>query len=830
MKIRYSLLVAAFFIIGNSNGSSLLDSYKESIQQLIDDGKAVQVSTFSDFIDGFEQRLNDESQKFMGLKSQIQSIVSFVKSIALNNSKINYNVVPDYGESFTIEADTHISGSDVPVRFTAVSDVQDNEYYAISLRLPDDLRITGVMGESMKSFESLFKNRWITFSLFAYQDSLLGDIAQGLTITAQTDAHTVADQISQDLAFVKNIIYKTVPTIQFTGSVPLAILSLIPFMVTGEIAQGIDLNLLQSLVTLKGTIPVKKTLYSNDSAVSGIKAVILDSCTVTGRWGTQSGMRSAGLGILDAFSFGCGATMRIVDAQGPEIITRGGFDMRPTGPIIYGKTDGEIKNPFGLPWISLHESGFEFPLNPLGSLITGIGLRAKVGLGEARFEVAGKTAVGFLKKTGLVLHGKAEKIPFGVFTDSVKSKKEVQESLLSSLILDHAQVSIAFGDTIIAGREFKSGIIIKAQVGHSFFDKKAGFELFAYNTGELYQLFGNGYLPIIHTDHITFEHVNTNSHDKDSWAHLGPRIEFDYRFDFAFQKFLMAKIKANGRIKIGSLFDGTADLDVSTVNLVKNSLSNFKKFFVAMLQGQKVVLKGKIFNTLGAELHILESKDKDIYIKINLSQTLLSSWEKGLRQQIVALKLSTERQIAQIDQKIKSMTKGWKKHQNDAANRIMGLIDENEGMQMQNDTLQQRIKNTPWVEAYKTVPLRAKQASNWLLIRSNGDLINTLTMHASFTADMLKGLRQLRKTKQWAEAIVRCAADIAHSGVGILGIEKIETHGWLEDIMHKTKKMYLTIELKVYGQKKVITDILLDGAHPIDSAKECIRQIVNKMF
>ena len=140
MKIRYSLLVAAFFIIGNSNGSSLLDSYKESIQQLIDDGKAVQVSTFSGFIDGFEQRLNDESQKFMGLKSQIQSIVSFVKSIALNNSKINYNVVPDYGESFTIEADTHISGSDVPVRFTAVSDVQDNEYYAISLRLPDDLR------------------------------------------------------------------------------------------------------------------------------------------------------------------------------------------------------------------------------------------------------------------------------------------------------------------------------------------------------------------------------------------------------------------------------------------------------------------------------------------------------------------------------------------------------------------------------------------------------------------------------------------------------------------------------------------------------------------
>jgi hypothetical protein len=71
-------------------------------------------------------------------------------------------------------------------------------------------------------------------------------------------------------------------------------------------------------------------------------------------------MRSAGLGVLDAFSFGCGATMRIVDAQGPEIITRGGFDMRPTGPIIYGKTDGEIKKPFGLPWISLHESGFEF--------------------------------------------------------------------------------------------------------------------------------------------------------------------------------------------------------------------------------------------------------------------------------------------------------------------------------------------------------------------------------------------------------------------------------------------------------------------------------------
>jgi hypothetical protein len=51
-----------------------------------------------------------------------------------------------------------------------------------------------------------------------------------------------------------------------------------------------------------------------------------------------------------------------------------------------------------------------------------------------------------------VLHGKAEKIPFQVFTDSVKSQKEVRQSLFSSLILDHAQVSIAFGDIIIADR------------------------------------------------------------------------------------------------------------------------------------------------------------------------------------------------------------------------------------------------------------------------------------------------------------------------------------------------------------------------------------------
>jgi hypothetical protein len=88
----------------------------------------------------------------------------------------------------------------------------------------------------------------------------------------------------------------------------------------------------------------------------------------------------------------------------------------------------------------------------------------------------------------------------------------------------------------------------------------------------------------------------------------------------------MAKIKANGRVKIGALFDGTADLDLSTVNLVKNSLSNFKKLF---LKSQLLILAKKSKYQGTTLVNISEYHfDKKIYeetIKVNTA--LVKSWK-----------------------------------------------------------------------------------------------------------------------------------------------------------------------------------------------------------
>lgn len=706
----------------------------------------------------------------------------------------------------------------MPLRFTVVSNVEDVELYSFAVQIPDEVKIADLGPLEVQVFDKFFKNRWVVFTLFDYEDPFLGMVHKGLNIVADSDAQIVGRNIAPQLEWLQTLVNYTIPSIRFSTSVPLAILSLIPYFTGRALPQGITFETLQSLIRLKAVIVVNKILYRSDKN-SGITEIKIDSCDITGRWGVQERLKRVGFDISNLFNFGFGVTMKVKAATGPEMVIHGGIDIKPLTTVLHGRVDGDIKNPFGIPWISFHNIGFDFPLTVGGAGIIGVGIRGQAGLGKSRFEIAGKADLGVLKKSALLLHGQVEKIPFAAFTQFIKNDNQIF-GWLKPLELDHAQVTIACGDTTIAQREFKSGITVRGQVSNPLLDKKAGFQLYAYNTGTYYQFFGNGYLPEVHTKFITFEGQDGK----------GPRLEFNYAFDFAFEKFIQSTIKANGRVRIGSLFEGVADINMSTITLARNVIIDWKNFLIALFREQKIVVKGKLFNTFSAELHILESKDKDVYIKIGFSQELLSAWEKTLRETVVKMKNFVQGNIESIDKKIEKLTANMDENAKDALERAAELTEENNELKRANSEIQDRIKKTPWKEIYKVIPLRAKQGYNATMIASNADLLNTILIHGSFTEKTVSTLGQLRKAKNKAVTVVETIAKIATLEIGVLGIERIEAHGWLDQIMHQRQPLLLTVGLKVMGQERIISNIPFDGARPIDSAKNLMRIVIAEII
>lgn len=810
-----------------SYGSSLLKTYKDLIQQKIDTNNIVKLETFTEFINTFEKSLQKESGKFAGFKPYIASIVTFVKNISLKHSTIIENSVPEYANSFTVNAVTEIGGKSVPVHFTIVSNVQDIEYYSFAVHIPDEIKIADFGPKELEFFDNFFTNRWIVFTLFDHKDSMFGAVQKGLNIVADSDGIIVQKNIMPQLGWLQKFIGKVVPHVRFTSTIPLTIFGLMPFFVGAQLLQGVNFETLQSLFRFKLIIDINKTLYETN-VDSTIKAVVLESCNIKLHWGTESGLRDF-FNASNAFTWDTGVTMRIKTQLGQDIAAHGSIEFNPIGSIIHTQVDGAIQNPFGIPWVSLHNIGIDFPLNVAGLAITGIAMRAQAGIGKSRFEVAGKIDIGILQSSALVLHGKVEKIPFSAFTQFIEKDNQMF-GWLKTLEINNAQVSIACGDTVIAGKEFKSGITVRGQVGDSIIDKKAGFELYAYNTGTYYQLFGNAYLPKINTNSIIFEGVKTNLDSKLQFYHEGPRLEFSYAFDFLFEKFMQALVKANGRVKIGSFFDGIADIDLSTITGMRNVISDWKHFFVALLRDQKLIVKGKLFNTFGAELEIIDLVNKGVYTRISFSQEMVSSWEKALRQMVIKAKESLEKKIVDLDDKIKNFTSAMDKNAIEALDRAHLLTQENENLREKNREIQEQIKKIPWKEIYKVVPLKARQGYNATLIASNADLLNTILMHRSWTQATIEGFNQLRKAKEGVLAALTIIANVTSGGVGLLGIEKVDAYGYLKEMLYEGKPLLLTVECKVMGNKKIISDIPFDGSKPLSSIRDVIWVVMSHIL
>jgi hypothetical protein len=807
--------------------SSLIDTYKEMVQKKIDNGETLSLATFTTFTESV-RRYCETQERLVGSKQLIENMLVFLEKIILKDSRIIEHTVPSYAESFTIEALTSISDTEVPLRFTLAADVYNVEYYALSFKIPDEASLSAHVLRELSFFDTFFKDRWLTCALFDYNDTLLGPLKTGFTLSGYIDRHALQEHFPASMRVVEYCI--DVPLIRFSAELPLDTLSFIPFFATGIMPLGTTAEKLQSMIIFKAELEVNKSLYANTAArESGIESMVLEAIELGLRWGVPTPHKLTAVETVGSMSFFVGTVTRLRCNPGStDLIARGALEIRPTGPMLVSSLEGTWNHPFGIRWLTLKNVGFEFPLRPGGAIISGIGMRAQAIFGGVAIECAGKSSVGILQKTGLLLHGKIETLPLATFFKAFGVKNN--DTTWDAVRLDHAQVTLAMGNVVVAGREFKSGLVVRAQVGDSLLDKKAGFELFAYDTGSYYQLFGNGYLPKIETPYFTFERAEVVSAYPSPVKAVGPRLEFEYSYDPLLKKAPLIALRANGRIRIDSLFDGTADIDISSARIINSDLRHLKTFIIALLKKQRVVLRGMLFNTFGAQLEILDSSDDDVLVKVGVSHQLMRSWERYTREVVFSMKQQFQEQLNAVQKKIDALVEGMNMQAKESLLRASQLADENKKLTKEIADLAALRKKLSWLQPAKAMSLGGQQTAKWVTVRSNGEMLNTLLMHGAFKESVADSFAALSRIKNALEAFINTIEGGATLGAGILGIEKIEGQTWVRKLLTGQPALSLTIEMRVMGEKRVLSDIPLRVGDPVGSFKEVIKRFLQETF
>jgi hypothetical protein len=799
--------------------SSVIDTYRTMVQQKIDKNERVPLSAFTDYFDALSNRW----QEAQGYKAQLKKIVDFCRTIELVHSQISSDPVPNYTNNVAIDADAIAGGADVKLRILMVEDVQGVPYYAIALRLPDNVLLGDLSSGFLSSFDGTLKNRWIVFSLFDYRDKKLNVLIKtGLNFVADLKDDAVPGLLKFK-QFLSKVAGHDVGPIRLAGAVGLNAIPVLTYFASGSMPLQRDaIKAVASAVQLHADLPVNAVLYQAQAPVTEntIEKISLDSINVLAQLGVRPTLSESYISLGSNFGIGLGSTIKVrMSHSQDDLILRGRTDLRPAGILLTGVMEGDWQSPFGMQWLTIGDFGIEMPLSYVGVLTGGVGLRGKIGLGQASVALAGKMALG-LMSNALVMSGKVQQVSLKELLQLFQRNPSVE---IPPIKLRDGEMQIAFGDTVIADREYKQGLVLRADIGLEAVNKRGGFEFSAIKSGSKYALMGRAYLPKLHSGSIELGGIARSGSLE--MSDDGPLMTLEYWYDPVAQKFPIARLTLNGRVRVGSIFEGLADVDVSSLQLVTSLLNGQgDSILVRVLEGQRVKLEGKLFNSVGTKLRILAADKKDVSVALEFEQQLISSWEEASRRFLFDAGERAKAAIAQLNQQIQNLEATLRADAQRAGGNVESFTQELADLIRKRDDAIEACRQAPWYGKYACATV------GWyhVLILSYQNALNESIMHQtaqSSYADVVQKIATLDLLKKSAQNAVDTIRKILEGGAATFGIERIAAQASVSKLSAGDTQVPATVTMRVLGKERTLYNVMINLNDPIASAGNFLRAI-----